>query len=112
MSATDGTTTATQAVGFQVNAFAISTSDSTPRRGQTITVYATSAESLAKAPRLYISQPGKATWSVAMTKAATNKYRVRIHLKTGSKVGTVSFRVSGTDKYGGRQRTTRGYTIH
>ena len=112
VSATDGTTTATQAVGFQVNAFAISTSDSTPRRGQTITVYATSAESLAKAPRLYISQPGKATWSVAMTKASTNKYRVRIHLKTGSKVGTVSFRVSGTDKYGGRQRTTRGYTIH
>ncbi len=112
MTATDGTATVSQAVAFQIDAFAISASDATPGRGQTITVYATSAEPLAKAPRVYISQPGKTTWSVAMTKVSTYKYRVSIHLKTGGRAGTAALRVSGTDKYGGKQATTRRYPIH
>jgi flagellar hook assembly protein FlgD len=112
VTATDGATTVEQAVGFEMNAFAMKVSDTTPRRGQTITVYATSAEPLNVRPRLYIKQPGKATWSVLMKKASTNHYKATIKLKTGGGTGTVRFKVAGYDTGGQRQWTRQQYRIH
>ena len=112
VTATDGATTVSQSVGFEMNAFRVTLSDTTPKRGQTITVKATTAESLKTKPRLFIKQPGKAWWSVAMTKTSTYGYKVSVKLKTGGGTGTVTFKVVATDKYGQRQRTSQVQQIH
>ena len=70
VTATDGTLVATQAVAFETDAFRLKLSDTTPGRGQTITVTVTSAELLAKIPRLYDLPAGLARWSVRMTKVS------------------------------------------
>ena len=111
VTATDDATTASQAVGFTMNAFGIKPSDATPKRGQKITVTVTSAEQLSTKPRLYIKQPGRATWSVAMTKVAAYEYKATITLKSGS-VGTVTFKAKATDKDGHSQKTSKAYPIH
>ena len=110
--ATDDLTTVSQAVAFQMAAFSIKASDSTPGRGQRLTVSATSAEALSAAPRLIITQPGLAAWSVAMTRVSTYGYRATVTLRTGGRAGLVSFTVRGVDKYLQVQRTTRAYPLH
>jgi hypothetical protein len=112
VTATGGTLSATQTTAFDLDAFAITPSDSTPGRGQSITVTARSAESLAKAPMLYIYQPGVAAWSVRMTKTATNVYRATIRMKTSGGSGRVSLKVWGRDVNGGAQATTKVYPLH
>ena len=110
--ATDGALTATQSVAFNAIAFVIKPNDNTPGRGQLITIAAISAESLAAAPRLFVTQPGKPTWSVVMVKSATNTYRAKVTLKTGGPAGTVSFEVFGTDVGGLPNRTTISFALH
>ena len=74
----DGPVPISQYRTFKMRAFVPSASDTTPARGQRITVSATSAESLSTTPRVYVYQPGKATWSAAMTKVSTGKYKVSL----------------------------------
>jgi len=112
VTATDGTLSATQAVAFDLDAFRLKLSDSTPRRGQYITVTATSAEPLARAPTLRVSQPGVAAWSVRMARIGTNTYRTTIRMRYGGGVGPVRLRVWGRDVLGGAQATTQAYTLH
>jgi flagellar hook assembly protein FlgD len=114
VTAYDGTATASQAVAFQMNAFSIRPSDTTPKRGQKITVRVTSAEPLSTKPRVYIKQPGKASWSVVMTKVSTYEWKATLTLKSGgtAKAGTVTFKVKGTDKDGHSQKTSRAFAIH
>ncbi len=107
VTATDGTFTATQAVAFEMNAFSIRPSTTTPTRGRSITITAISAEALSTTPRLYITQPGKSTWSVAMRKTATLTYRASVTLKTGGSAGKVTFKVVARDSGGRAQRTSR-----
>lgn len=111
VTATDGTLAATGRAAVVADAFRISTSDTTPGRGQRITVYATSAEALAKLPRVTVRQPGVTAWSVTMTKTGTYTYRVTLTLKTGS-AGTVRFTVSGTDRAGGINRAALVLPLH
>ncbi len=106
VTATDDVTTMTQAVAFQMNAFGITASDTTPARGQTITVHAVSAESLKTTPRLYITQPGRTTWSVAMHRISGGVWSVTIRLRTGGSAGAVKLKVVATDTLGHKQRTT------
>jgi flagellar hook assembly protein FlgD len=105
--ATDGTLTAVHTKTFEMNAFTIRTSTTAPKRGQKVTVTAISAEALSTQPRVYIDQPGKATWSVAMTKTAALTFRATFTLKTGGSAGTVSFTIVARDKDGRKQSTTR-----
>ncbi len=112
VTATDGTLAATQSVAFEADAFTIAPSDTTPGRGQSITVTVNSAESLARAPTLRIYQPGVTAWSVRMTKIATNRYRATIRMKTTGRRGQVSLKVSGLDIKGGAQSTTRVFPLH
>ena len=112
VNATDGTLTATQAVAFDADAFAPRLSDTTPARGQTVTLYVTSAEPLsAAAPRAYVYEPGLAAWSVALTKTGTYTYKATLALKKGGSAGTLSIKILGTDSKGQIQRTTRTFPL-
>jgi flagellar hook assembly protein FlgD len=112
VTASDGTLTATQTTVFDAQAFLITPSDRSPGRGQTITVYATSAEGLSAQPRLFVYQPGVATWSVAMVKTGTYTYRATIRMKVIGRAGTVKLRVKGIDTAGGVQATINSYPLH
>jgi flagellar hook assembly protein FlgD len=111
VTATDGTVTGTQAVACEMNAFKVTPSTTTATRGRSITIRAVSAEGLSTRPRLYITQPGKATWSVSMTKTATLSYKATVTLKTGGAAGTVRFQVVAFDTAGHKQRTSRTLTL-
>ena len=112
VTATDGTLTAAQGVGFDMEAFRIRSSDNTPGRGQSITISVTSAEPLAANPRIYIYQPNVARWSVATVRTGTYTYKATFRLKSSGSTGTVSFRVNGRDIKGGLQATSVAYKLH
>ena len=112
VTATDGTQTVTQSVGFDIDAFRLTLSDSTPRRGQSIRVTVVSAESLAVSPRLYVYQPGVARWSVVLRRIGTRTYRATIRMKTWGGTGSVSLKIRGRDIYGGVQSTMMVYPLH
>ena len=112
VTATDGTLTASQTTSFLMDAFAVSPSDTTPARGQSITIHITSAETLGSRPTLWINQPGLAPWSVRATKTGTYTYSATIRLKSTGRAGTVGFRVWGRDSKGGAQQTTASFALH
>jgi len=112
VTATDGTLTATQSVAFDMDAFRFSLTDTTPKRGQSITVTISSAELLGKVSRLYVYQPGVARWSVALLKVSGHTYKATLRLKSSGSAGVVKFRVSGRDIRNGSQSTVVSYPIH
>ncbi len=112
VTATDGTLTATQTYAFDLNAFRLKLSDTTPGRGQSITVTVASAETLSKRPTLFVYQPGLSRWAVLLTKTGTYTYKATIRMKSSGKAGTLSLRVKGYDTKGGSQSTTVKYAIH
>ena len=105
VSATDGTYTISSSVKVEMNAFAIAASTSTPRRGSSITITAVSAEAISGIVRLYVTEPGIATWGVTMTKVSSTTYRATVTLKTGGAAGVVEFKVWGRDADGRSQAT-------
>ena len=107
VSATDGTHTISQAVKVEMNAFAIVTSTSTPKRGGRMTVTVTSAEPLSTSVRLYVTQPGLATWAVTMTKVDSRVSKATITMKSGGAAGTVKIKIWARDSDGISQSTTR-----
>jgi flagellar hook assembly protein FlgD len=112
VTATDGTLLATQAISFETEAFRIVPSDTTPRRGQKITVKITSAERLSKISRLNIYQPGIAKWTVKVTKVSGRGYKVTFRLKSAGKAGILKLKISGRDMKDGSQSTTVSFPIH
>ena len=52
-----------------------------------------------------ISQPGKASWTVKMSKLSTGVYRATVTLKTGGSAGTLKISVQAKDSKGGRNKT-------
>ena len=95
-----------------MRAFVPAASDVTPGRGQSVTITATSAETLSAAPTVSVTQPGKTTWKVTMTKVATGQYRATLTLKTGGGTGTVLFRVTGKDSGGRSQSADLSLPLH
>jgi flagellar hook assembly protein FlgD len=112
VTAADGPLVATQTAGFDADAFTIKLSDSTPGRGQSITVYVTSAETLAKNPTVWVYQPGVAAWAAKTTKTGTYTFKVTLKLKTSGGTGPMSFKAWGQDTKGQAQATTTGFTLH
>jgi flagellar hook assembly protein FlgD len=94
----------------ELNAFSFKISDTTPARGQTITVTTTSAEPLKAAPVLRVAQPGISAWSVTMTKVSGNTWKASIKFKSSSP-GQVVLRISGTDYDGRWQATYKGLPL-
>jgi hypothetical protein len=87
-------------------------SDPTPGRGQTVTVYITSAEPLLKRPTLWVYQPGMARWKATTTRTGTYSYRATIKLKAGA-TGPLALNVWARDAKGRAQSTTvTGFTLH
>ena len=84
---TDGTLVAAQGAAFDMDAFVIKLNDATPKRGQSITITATTAELLSKSPTLFIYQPRLARWSVRMSKVSGHTYRITIRLKSSGGTG-------------------------
>ncbi len=111
VTATDGTLSATQRVEVVAAAFKVVVSDTTPGRGQRLTVTATSAEPLDGSPKLRIYQPGISGWTVTMTKIGTRVYRARVTLKKSS-TGTLRIRVKAPDRNGVKQATYRYLILH
>ena len=111
VSATDGSLGATLTAPIEFNAFSVRVSDNTPGRGQTITITATSAESLKGAPSLRITQPGIAAWRVRMVRTSGLTYRVTVRLRSSSR-GTMQLRVAGYDADGRYQGTYLNLPLH
>jgi hypothetical protein len=109
--ATNGTLEAVGRATTVADAFRVTSSDTTPARKQRITVTATSAESLAKAPVLRVYQPGIASWTAAMTKVSTGVYRVTVTLKSSS-TGTLRLKVAGYDSGGRAQGSSLYLPLH
>jgi len=71
-----------------------------------------SAESLSKAPRLRIYQPGLPRSSGAMTNIALRAYRVTARLASSGGAGSISLPVVGYDVLGAAQATVKAYPPH
>jgi flagellar hook assembly protein FlgD len=112
VTATDGVTTVVQARGFRMMAFYIVPTDSTPKRGQKISVTVTTAEPLKTTPRLFVYQPGKSRWGAVFTKTSSTTYKVTITLKTGGSAGTVKLKAFADDSQGHLQSTTLAVVSH
>ncbi|HYX11640.1 MAG TPA: FlgD immunoglobulin-like domain containing protein [Candidatus Acidoferrum sp.] len=107
VTATDGTFAISQSVKVEMNAFGIATSTATPRRGHAITVVVTSAEPLTGGVRLYVTQPGKTTWGITMTKIDSHTWRATFTVKTGGSAGTLRLKAWALDLDGRSQSTYR-----
>jgi hypothetical protein len=111
VSASDGTWTSSQSVKVEMNAFAIATSTATPRRGGKVTVVVTSAEPLSGGIRLYVTQPGKTTWGITMTKLDSRTWRATFTVKTGGRAGTLRLKAWAHDADGRAQSTYRNLPL-
>jgi flagellar hook assembly protein FlgD len=105
VTATDGDVTVSQGVGFEMNAFAITSSTSTPRRGRSITITAKPAEALGGRVTMSIFQPGTSAWTVRMTKLSSGSYRATVTLKSGGSAGTLKISVQAYDAKGKLNKT-------
>lgn len=112
VSATDGSVSWTQAASFEMNAFSIRPAATSATRGRSIRVDAVSAETLSTTPRLYVTQPGKATWSVPMTRVTGLTYRATVTMQTGGPAGDVTLKVVAYDSGRRAQRTSRAIPLH
>ena len=108
--ATDGTLASQQVLAITADAFKVAASDTTPARGQRITVTATAAEALSTGARLRVSQPGVAAWFVNMTKTTTG-WKAVITLRS-SATGTLRLRVTATDANGAVQASELAVPLH
>ena len=111
VTATNGTQSATQRVALRADAFAVTISDTTPARGQTVTIRAASAEGLDTTPRVRVYQPGIGAWSVTMRKVDTRVYKVSLKLRS-SRTGTVTFKVYANDSNGVSQASSIKLALH
>ena len=105
--ADNGVDSISQSTTVEMNAFAIVTSTTTPRRGHSITVTVTSAEPLKGSLRLYFTEPGISTWGVTMTKLDSRTYRITVTLRSGGSAGTLKLKAWATDYDGRTQATTK-----
>ena len=111
VSATDGSLGATLTAPMELNAFSIKSSDTTPGRGQWITITATSAESLKAAPTLRVYQPGLGVWMVRMVRTTGLTYRVSIRLRASAR-GTLTLSVAAYDVDGRMQASYLKLPLH
>jgi hypothetical protein len=110
LSAGNGSVSVTTRTTLTVAAFEISATPTPLRRGQSITITATSAEPLAGAPRLTISQPGVKSRTVTMVKRGTT-WRITTKLNPGGSAGTLTLKVTARDTAGGTNTATTGLTL-
>jgi hypothetical protein len=111
ISVTDGTLTAVQRVAVVADAFRWVVSDTTPGRGQKVTVTVVTPEPMLKNPRVAIYQPGVGRWSISTTKLSSTTYRVTFRFKSGG-AGTVRIKAYGRDRNGQSQSANLYLPLH
>jgi hypothetical protein len=111
VTATDGTTTVTQSAKFQIAAFRVFLSDTTPSRGQLITAKILTTEPLRANPRLTYTQPGRSPVTLSTVRLSTSSYKVTFRLSTKGSVGPLVISVAGTDRAGGRNRAKVSFAM-
>jgi flagellar hook assembly protein FlgD len=92
-------------------AFRLTASVANPARGSSVKFVVRSTEALGARPKLRISQPGLAPYTVTMNHVSGRKYRVTVTLKSGGTAGTMELLVSGKDKNGQLQDTLHSLPI-
>ena len=109
--ADDGTYVYIQAATVTMNAFAVVPSTTSPTRGRSMSVTATTAEPLSGVAQLYVTQPGLATYILRMTAISSSVYRISFTPKTTGTTGTMTFKVWGKDADGHTQATILRLTL-
>jgi flagellar hook assembly protein FlgD len=111
VTATDGTTTVTQSAKFQIAAFRVFLSDTTPSRGQLITAKILTTEPLRANPKLIYTQPGRSPVTLSTVRLSTSSYKVTFRLSTKGSVGPLVISIAGTDRAGGRNRAKVSFAM-
>jgi flagellar hook assembly protein FlgD len=109
--ATDGTYSWIQAARVELDAFAVTPSTTTPKRGAKLTVTAVTAEPLSGGPQLYVTQPGLSTYVLRMSKVNSTTWRLTVTLKSGGTAGTLKLKVWAKDADGRTQATWKSLTL-
>jgi flagellar hook assembly protein FlgD len=100
-----------QTAAVRADAFRITTSDTTPRRGQKVTFKVTSAEPLSSSVKLRVYQPGIRSWYVTMTRVSGRTYKATIRYRS-SATGTVVIKVIARDSHGATQWSRLKLRLH
>jgi flagellar hook assembly protein FlgD len=111
VTATDGATTVTQSAKFQIAAFRVFLSDSTPSRGQLITAKILTTEPLRANPKLIYTQPGRRPVTLSTVRISSSSYKVTFRLSASGPVGPLVISVAGTDRDGGRNRSKVSFAM-
>ena len=111
VSGTNGQQSSRTGASIRADAFGISVSDSTPGRGQSITISGVTAETLKSNARLSVYQTGQTVRTYTMTRVGTTTYRITVRLAAGS-AGTVRFKVAGIDLAGRFQWSSVTLPLH
>jgi flagellar hook assembly protein FlgD len=110
--ADDGSFVYAQSAKVEMNAFSVAPSTTSPKRGTSMTVTATTAEPLTGVSQLYVTQPGVATYILKMTATSSKAYRITFTPKTSGTTGTMTLKVWGKDADGRTQATILRLTLH
>ena len=111
--ATIGDRSETHETSVRAAAFELKTSVTSVKRGKRLTLTVITAEGLKRKtkPRLTVRQPGLAAYAVKLTKIGPTTYRASWTLKPGGRAGKLVLTVTGTDRAGGRNATSRTLRI-
>jgi flagellar hook assembly protein FlgD len=93
-----------------VGPYRVNFSDTTPKRGQHITVTVYNTEPLTAAPRLTITQPGVDPYSISLARVNSGHSRANVALKWAGTEGIMQILITGTDT--GGQVESQTVTLH
>jgi flagellar hook assembly protein FlgD len=99
--ATNGTQGAGQAASVVADAFKLTTSVRTAKRGTSLTITARTSETLSTTPVVVVYEPGLVTRKVTMTRTSSTTWTAKITPKTTAAAGTLTLKVTAKDSLGG-----------
>ena len=111
VSVNDGVTSTTEQAWVYSGGLGIGVSDTTPARGQLLTITVVTVEALGANPSVTITQPGLAGATYRTTKVGTATYRVQVRLRAG-RAGTLTIAVAGIDRFGRAASASSAYRLH
>jgi flagellar hook assembly protein FlgD len=102
----------THEVRVLVSPFKLTAPVTSVTAGQKVVFTLVTAEAQQGWPKLTVTQPGLAKYTVSLAKYTANKFTATITFKSGGTPGTVLIKVSGTDVNGGANSANFTVTIH
>ncbi len=111
VTATSGQLSITDSVAVTADAFRLTPSTTSPRRGSVVTLTIVSPEPLASAPVVTISQPGFTPARVTAVRLSGSTYRATYRLRTGRASGNVILQVQAIDAGAGMNAAVLRLTL-